>query len=70
MEETMFFVIPEMPSKTFVMLLKKLPDRFKQFQYRFAVIFGPPSRNPFFIPTEAYMSVLTKCEVCLNFFFK
>ena len=25
----MFFVIPEMPSKTFVMLLKKLPDHFK-----------------------------------------
>ena len=27
----MFFVIPEMPSKTFVMVLKKLPDHFKQF---------------------------------------
>ena len=26
----MFFVIPEMPSKAFVMVLKKLPDRFKQ----------------------------------------
>ena len=25
----MFFVIPEMPSKTFVMVLKKLPDHFK-----------------------------------------
>ena len=25
----MFFVIPEMPSKTFVMLYKKLPDHFK-----------------------------------------
>ena len=25
----MFFVIPEMPSKTFVMLLKKLPEHFK-----------------------------------------
>ena len=24
----MFFVIPEMPSKTFVMLYKKLPDHF------------------------------------------
>ena len=24
----MFFVIPEMPSKTFVMALKKLPDHF------------------------------------------
>ena len=24
----MFFVIPEMPSKTFVMVLKKLPDHF------------------------------------------
>ena len=27
--ENMFFVIPEMPSKTFVMVLKKLPDHFK-----------------------------------------
>ena len=25
----MFFVIPEMPSKTFVIVLKKLPDPFK-----------------------------------------
>ena len=25
----MFFVIPEMPSKTFVMVLKKLPEHFK-----------------------------------------
>ena len=25
----MFFVIPEMPSKTIVMLYKKLPDHFK-----------------------------------------
>ena len=25
----MFFVIPEMPSKTFVMVLTKLPDHFK-----------------------------------------
>ena len=25
----MFFVIPEMPSETFVMLYKKLPDHFK-----------------------------------------
>ena len=25
----MFFVIPEMPSKTFVMVEKKLPDHFK-----------------------------------------
>ena len=25
----MFFVIPEMPSKTFVMVVKKLPDHFK-----------------------------------------
>ena len=27
-KKIMFFVIPEMPSKTFVMLLKKLPDHF------------------------------------------
>ena len=27
----MFFVIPEKPSNTFVMLYKKLPDNFKQF---------------------------------------
>ena len=26
----MFFVIPEMPSKTFVMLYKKLPEHFKK----------------------------------------
>ena len=29
MEKNMFFVNPEMPSKTFVMVLKKLPDHFK-----------------------------------------
>ena len=29
MEKNMFFVIPEMPSKTFVMVLKKLLDHFK-----------------------------------------
>ena len=29
MEKIMFFVIPEMTSKTFVMLYKKLPDHFK-----------------------------------------
>ena len=29
----MFFVIPEMPSKTFVMLYKKLPDHFKNLKY-------------------------------------
>ena len=28
----MFFVIPEMPSKTFFMLYKKLPDHFKYFK--------------------------------------
>merc|ERR1711911_215735 len=28
-KKIMFFVISEMPSKTFVMVLKKLPDRFK-----------------------------------------
>ena len=29
----MFFVIPEMPSKTFVMLQKKLPDHFNYNMY-------------------------------------
>ena len=29
MEKNMFFVMPEMPSKTFVMLYKKLSDNFK-----------------------------------------
>ena len=29
MEKIMFFVIPEMPSKTYVMVLKKIPDHFK-----------------------------------------
>ena len=28
-KKIMFFVIPEMPSKTFVMVFKKLPDHFK-----------------------------------------
>ena len=28
-EKIMFFVIPEMPSKTFVIVFKKLPDHFK-----------------------------------------
>ena len=27
-EKIMFFVVPEMPSKSFVMVLKKLPDHF------------------------------------------
>ena len=30
MEKNTFFVIPEMPSKTFVMLYKKSPDHFKR----------------------------------------
>ena len=30
MEKNMYFVIPEIPSKTFVMLKKKLPDHFKK----------------------------------------
>ena len=29
MEKNIFFLIPEMPSKTFVMVFKKLPDHFK-----------------------------------------
>ena len=29
----MFFVIPEMPSETFVMLYKKLPDHFKDKKF-------------------------------------
>ena len=36
----MFFVIPEMPSKTFVMFYKKLPDHFKLL----------PVRNPGGVP--------------------
>ena len=32
-KKIMFFVIPEMPSKTFVMLYKKLPDHFKASCY-------------------------------------
>ena len=31
LKKIMFFVIPEMPSKTFVMLYKKIPDHFKAF---------------------------------------
>ena len=30
-KKIMFFVIPEMPSKTFVMLYKKLPDHFNTY---------------------------------------
>ena len=29
-KKNMFFVIPEMPSKTFLMVLKKLPDHLKK----------------------------------------
>ena len=29
----MFFVIPEMPSKPFVMVYKKLPDHFKNLEF-------------------------------------
>ena len=32
-KKNMFFVIPEMPSKTFVMLYKKLPDHFKKVYF-------------------------------------
>ena len=32
MEKIMFFVIPEMPSKTFVMVKNKLHDHFKSEQ--------------------------------------
>mgnify|MGYP001175212666 CR=1 FL=1 len=31
MEKIMFFVIPEMPSKTFVMVLKKLRDHLNYY---------------------------------------
>ena len=34
-KENMFFVIPEMPSKTFVMLYKKLPDHFKCSRFKY-----------------------------------
>mgnify|MGYP006864200861 CR=1 FL=1 len=34
MKNNMFFVIPEMPSKTFVMIDKKLPDHFKKGKCR------------------------------------
>ena len=34
-KKIMFFVIPEMPSETFVMLYKKLPDHFKRTVHRF-----------------------------------
>ena len=34
-EKIMFFVIPEMPSKTFVMLYKKLPDHVKLSERRY-----------------------------------
>ena len=30
----MFFVIPEMPSKTFVWFKKKLPDHFKEYDIK------------------------------------
>ena len=33
----MFFVIPEMQSKTFVMVLKKLPDHFKRSQDKMSI---------------------------------
>ena len=32
-KKIMFFVIPEMPSKAFVMLYKKLPDHFKHMKH-------------------------------------
>ena len=35
----MFFLIPEMPSKTFVMVYKKLPDHFKLFFIPFLFVF-------------------------------
>ena len=40
-EKIMFFVIPEIPSKTFVMVLKKLPDHFKKqfLQELLAILF-------------------------------
>ena len=31
-KKIMFFVIPEMPSKTFVVVYKKLPDHFKNVE--------------------------------------
>ena len=53
MEKNMFFVIPEMPSKTFVMVLKKLPDHFKLLNFldtcygydRFYGVTARPSRG-------------------------
>ena len=34
-KKNMFFVIPEMPSKTFVIVLKKLPDHFNSEGFAF-----------------------------------
>ena len=41
----MFFVIPEMPSKTFVMLYKKLPDHFNMNEDIYMQLLGQPDNN-------------------------
>ena len=57
-KKLLFFVVPEMPSKTFDMVLKKLPDHFKtERKYRRMrrwlcsperplILVGPPSIDP------------------------
>ena len=45
MEIIMFFVIPKMPSKTFVMVSKKLPDHFEEAIPAYIVLFQR-SYNP------------------------
>ena len=41
----MFFVIPEMPSKTFVMGLKKLPDHLKNYLFYWGFSSGEGNGN-------------------------
>ena len=56
MEKNTFFVIPEMPSKTFVMVLKKLPDHFKH-------------RGIYLLGATHSLLALLLADIYLRFFF-
>mgnify|MGYP006975455970 CR=1 FL=1 len=56
MEKKNVFVIPEMPSKTFVMLYKKLPDHFKV-----------QDQDPYCLGTDPYLGFIEIGEALKNF---
>ena len=63
----MFFVIPEMSSKTFVMLYKKLPEHFKVAHFNPHTV-CPGRSDPFYIVSYYIKWVITSWTVDIQKF--